>query len=134
MSYQFFIFGLALWMMGWTNVHAASPMNCTKEGKIRHRYNGKMRVEAAKYCVDSSKTRLFSIDCKKCRMEDHDFDFIDLSDLMGTVGSPGFKLCRRVGGQPQIVSFLFNGKWGNPRPLYFFGWILFKYRISLLFI
>lgn len=92
--------------------HAEEPLQCEK-GQIRSVTSGKVTVTDFKYCYDkATKSQLFSPNCrsKKCVAFDYPEE-LRFKEFIGPTGSPGFKVCRKVGGIPQIVEFSVSGKW-----------------------
>lgn len=67
-------------------------------------------------CTNSDKTTLYSIKCK----EDYCGHFFrqklrenSIKDtfLFSSLGNPGFKICRMIGGSPRIIEFKIDGNW-----------------------
>lgn len=85
-------------------------------GEIRYKYFGELKLEKAQYCYNDSKTELQSQSCfeGKCQLIE-DFKVktreVDYYSLGSQYGTPGFKLCKIIGGLPQVVEFRVSGEW-----------------------
>ena len=105
------LFSKIILMAGfWT--HADEPLRCEK-GQIRSVTAGKAEVTDVTFCYDkATKSQLFSPNCrsKKCVAFEYP-EGLRFKDFVGPTGSPGFKVCRKVGGVPRIVEFSVSGKW-----------------------
>jgi hypothetical protein len=80
-------------------------------GKISQIEFGKLKEESADYCFNGDKTVLLSKNCqqKKCRAFEDKRKF-KISELLSQIGKPSFKLCRELGGQPEIIEFFVEGQ------------------------
>jgi len=108
---RFFVSVLALVFMTAAIAGEKDSVKCT-EGKIRTSAFGETVITRAKICHGEMIENFASASCrnKKCsafkvrkRYYIHEF----LSD----VGTPGFKLCRELGGAPEIVDISVDGSW-----------------------
>lgn len=85
-------------------------------GKIKYIFNQKEVIKDIDLCVLEEKRGiiLLSPSCKdqSCKeiMDPHKRP-INLSKYSETLGSPGFKVCKELGGKPQILEFLFPSKY-----------------------
>jgi len=88
-----------------------SANNCY-DGKIRLRRFGKYELSMSKYCTNNESTILIGYTCrsKSCDALNKKI-MLDDGTLYSEVGKPGFKLCRELGGDPQIVEFLVSKRW-----------------------
>jgi hypothetical protein len=73
------------------------------------------KAERASYCLRDKPYQLLSENCLggKCELlsrvqkaKDADFETAD-----ATVGNPGFRLCRKLGGEPRVIEFRKEGSW-----------------------
>ncbi len=57
-------------------------------------------------------TIIHSPNCENssCVTEDENFVF-NMNDLLSSVGKPGFELCRKLNGTPQIIEFQVDRIW-----------------------
>lgn len=90
----------------------AQPDLKCEGGEIRYLLDGKMEFEKSTYCYNADKTVLLSYECveKKCAKSFIKSD-ISKSELSSVIGAPGFSLCRKLSGTPQIIEFRAEGKW-----------------------
>jgi hypothetical protein len=88
----------------------ALELTCVS-GKISQIEFGKLKEESSNYCFNGDKTVLLSKNCqqKKCRAFEDKRKF-KISLLVSQIGKPGFKLCRELGGQPEIVNFFVQNR------------------------
>jgi hypothetical protein len=87
---------------------------CKTGGKIKYIYKGVAKTEAAAYCYSADHSYLVSPGCrlgKECAALAGTLRQIPDSALSGSLGSPGFKLCRRAGGDPQLLEYFDGEKW-----------------------
>lgn len=103
---------LLLSMLLGLSAHAADT--CLDNGKIRYRKFGKMTEENASYCFDKSTGSLSSQSCKKGNCEavnaiGKKSDKEVAATANSAFGTPGFHMCRALGGEPQIMEY-FDGK------------------------
>ena len=81
-------------------------------GKLRYIAFFKVQIIQAKYCTNRDRTALYSLSCKNKNCDAFKQIFtINEDALYSEVGKPGFRLCREVGGDPQIIEFSANKKW-----------------------
>lgn len=91
---------------------AYSAEKC-EQGEVRYIHNKKSISQKLKFCVEETNRGSFvlsdSCSGKACKLlENPAARPVDLTSYKGTVGSPGFKVCRELGGQPQIFEYKFN--------------------------
>lgn len=92
--------------------------SCTK-GSIRYIHNKKIKKENIVFCIDQDKRDkfIYSKNCKGLMCDQVKEPWrkgIDLGKYPSSVGSPGFKVCRELGGSPQIIEFQINdGEWNQ---------------------
>lgn len=92
-----------------TPVQAAN-YTCVK-GKISQTEFGKEKITPLEYCFNKDKTELVSKSClkKKCQAyKDH--RKFDINQFHSAYGKPGFKLCRELKGQPELLEFYVDNK------------------------
>ena len=84
---------------------SAEDYICSK-GKITQIYFGKLLEEKAEYCYNQDKTSLISKSCldKKCSAFTK-IGIFDFNEFSNTVGNPAFHFCRKLGGNPEMVTF-----------------------------
>lgn len=68
-------------------------------------------VQKTEYCVNADKTVITSKDCAKlnCAI----FNKVKLlksKPSFYSFGNPGFKICREIGGHPELIQFTSNAK------------------------
>jgi len=107
---------------------------CVPEGKIRFALpDGGYEVRKSSYCTNSGHWVLISQSCirdtAKCRkaIRRHAVDSAREAlpgsgqvEFGGEYGTPGFKMCREMGGNPRFLEFLDAGEW-HPTDACFFG-------------
>ncbi|MNJ94881.1 hypothetical protein D3C87_125840 [compost metagenome] len=83
----------------------ASPIICT-QGKVTKVEFGIVKNEALEFCTNSDKNVFLSKSCrdKKCTAFQKNKKYA-LSEVMSPMGNPGFKMCRLLGGEPEIIEF-----------------------------
>ena len=86
-----------------------------KKGKIKYTYKKELKEIEMQYCTDedSRDKFIYSKNCKglSCeQVKDPAKRPINLGKYPSAVGSPGFKVCRELGGSPQIIEYKINGK------------------------
>ena len=95
-----------------TSAYASSE--CV-EGKTRHILYNKEVITNENYCYDLESGMLFSSDpCasdKVCMSKDLDSIDFKLSSTNFEIGSPGFKICDKYNGKPQIMDFWADNQW-----------------------
>jgi hypothetical protein len=88
-----------------TNIAYTSEFTCTT-GKIEQISFGKMLSEKSSYCYNKTLTNLISLNCYKTHCEKTLSNTkYKIQDLISTVGKPGFKLCNKLNGNPEIITF-----------------------------
>jgi len=82
------------------------------QGKIRATTLGKIAIENVEYCYNKDRSSIISANCKSGQCQAL-FGTSDLTmrELMSAYGTPGFKLCRSMGAQPQLIEFESQGEW-----------------------
>ena len=95
-----------------------SPGNAFSEcidGKIKHIFHNKEIITNENYCYDLESDMLYSSDpCadgKICISKDLEPIDFKTSELNFEIGSPGFKICEKYNGTPQIIEFWAETKW-----------------------
>lgn len=90
-----------------------AQLSCQANGKIKYIYKGEEKMEVAGYCFSADHSYLLSPGCQNqpCAALSGSLPKIPDSDLAGSLGSPGFKLCRKVGGEPQLLEYFDGEKW-----------------------
>jgi hypothetical protein len=88
----------------------ASDLTCSI-GKITQRTFGKVYSESKEICYNQDKNILVSRNCenKRCMAYSSKQRF-SFNDLFNEKGKPGFVLCRKLGGDPQLIDFYVNNK------------------------
>ena len=86
----------------------ASEIECTK-GIISQFRDGNELKENSHFCYNQDKTRLTSYGCQKNQCVPTTGP-IKMNDLFSSIGTPGFKLCRQLGGRPEIIEFFVDSK------------------------
>ncbi|WP_413580752.1 hypothetical protein [Bdellovibrio sp. HCB288] len=89
----------------------ADSLTCTR-GVIRQTTGGAVIAEAADYCFNEEKNRLISKNCKNrdCPAFDR-LKIVNFSEIYGQHSNPGFNLCRKLEGHPQIIEFKVGKEW-----------------------
>jgi hypothetical protein len=87
-------------------------LDCQKS-KIQYITFGIKSVENSYFCTNQYKDLIISNNCKnkKCYAYKASHLKYRVSSLSSEVGKPGFKLCRKLKGKPQIIRFLVLKKW-----------------------
>lgn len=99
------IFNKFLIFFLYSNLIYSSEFKCT-EGKIEQISFGKTITETSSYCYNPSKTNLLSLHCYKTHCEQKLSDKkYKIDELLSTIGNPGFNLCRKLNGNPEIITF-----------------------------
>ncbi len=95
------------------SLHAES-IGCIK-GKIRFVEGKKEIIQNEDYCYESLPRKIYSSGkCKesfKCFAQMTKPIHLKKMDVAGQVGSPGFKICEKIGGVPQIMEFWDEEEW-----------------------
>lgn len=104
-------FGLLIFSF---SVHAGKDFGCIS-GKLRFLEGKTEKIVNETYCYDSLLRKIYSSGrCKpntKCMA---DFDkpiMMKMDELSGERGSPGFKICEKVQGVPQIIDYWDGDHW-----------------------
>lgn len=86
---------------------------CNAGGKIKFIFKNETKIEAASYCFSADHSYFLSSDCrqKPCAALGKGLKKIPDSALTGKLGSPGFKLCRQAGGDPQLLEYTDGEHW-----------------------
>lgn len=85
------------------------------DGQIRFIEGKSEKIIKEKYCYDALLRKIYSSgQCRpntKC-MADFDRPIVlKLADVSGETGSPGFKICEKINGVPQIMEFWDGDRW-----------------------
>lgn len=86
----------------------ASEFKCTK-GTISQIADSKEVKETSHFCYNRDHTRLVSHGCQKFECVPNK-SVGKFSDYYSEIGTPGFKICRKLGGEPEIIEFFVDGK------------------------
>ena len=85
------------------------------DGKIKHIFYNKEIISNENYCFELESDMLFSSDpCadgKICISKNFDPIEFKISEKNFETGSPGFKICEKYNGTPQIIEFWTGKKW-----------------------
>jgi hypothetical protein len=87
---------------------------CLKSGQLRFIDQGLQSTKVADFCFSEDRSYFLSSSCQRnqdCLALSTDLSEIKKPALAGKVGSPGFKLCRRAGGTPELLEFYDGKKW-----------------------
>ncbi|MCP4915233.1 MAG: hypothetical protein GY909_19085 [Oligoflexia bacterium] len=88
------------------------------EGMIEYIYKKKKVKKKLNFCFDKDKRDkyIYSTNCKglKCKpLLIPEKRPVNISHYKSSIGSPGFKVCRELGGSPQIIKYKFDKKWNQ---------------------
>ncbi|KHD88643.1 MAG: hypothetical protein OM95_07505 [Bdellovibrio sp. ArHS] len=91
---------------------AQSDLHCAS-GSFRFLTNGVTSTSKSFYCYNSDKTQLYSKECKnqKCPLAFDSKKYFNFSDLHDENSNPGFNLCRKLDGKPEILEFQADKEW-----------------------
>ncbi len=78
------------------------------QGEIRYIYQKKEFKESSHYCFNATKTSLTS---KSCEQQECLKGLAKVKFSYHGVGTPGFTLCQKYGGKPQILEFKVKDQW-----------------------
>lgn len=80
---------------------------------VRHRAYGIVKEEKVQACINNNGTALYSANCQKaaCLEKYKNRHLPRLKGYSSTLGSPTFRLCRDLGGRPQVIDFKFGSQW-----------------------
>lgn len=94
-------------------VASAEEFECLSGGKLRFLALGSRHEESSSYCFDKTRSLFLSRSCheRECAAKKAKGCEVPAEKLRGEVGTPGFKLCKAVGGEPQILEFHDGKKW-----------------------
>ena len=85
------------------------------EGKIKHTLKNKVILSNENYCYELESSTLLSSDpCpdeKICQNRELIPIKIKMSEVSNESGSPGFKICEKYNGIPQIIEFWATDEW-----------------------
>lgn len=102
---------LILWLLLPTICLADNDMTCTRSS-FRSVTGGKTSITAHTFCYDKTKTKLSSKDCRRQQCQafklKKKFEF---QELYQGIGNPGFALCRKLEGHPEILEFQVKKEW-----------------------
>lgn len=83
-----------------------------EESKIRIETFSEVKTIEEKICYGEEVVNFTSLSCKKQKCSAFKFPKrFYISEFLGPMGTPGFKLCREVGGSPEIVEIFVGGLW-----------------------
>lgn len=88
---------------------AAAELTCLK-GTIKKLYEMKEITEPSEFCTNAEGNVLISKTCEKLDCL-KDLPLAEVKFNTAGVGTPGFALCRKLGGGPEIVEFQVKEKW-----------------------
>lgn len=108
------IFPLSLLFLSLNN----SALECI-DADIKYTFNKKVIKEVLPLCY--SESTFFSKNCKdkKCLALNVLEKSIDKTNLISTVGSPLFEVCRRLGGAPKLFSINIKNQWKDSSYCYY---------------
>ena len=96
-------------------ITSASASSDCVEGKTKHIFHNKEVITNENYCYDLESSMLYSTDpcagekiCTSKNLNPIDFK---LSEIDFETGSPGFKVCDKYSGTPQIIDFWAENQW-----------------------
>ena len=85
------------------------------EGKIKHTFKNKDVLSKENYCYELESNMLLSSDpCpgdKVCQNKELKPIGIKMSEVSNESGSPGFKICEKYNGIPQVIEFWATDEW-----------------------
>lgn len=93
-----------------TSAAGAQDFDKCISGQIRVQSFGEVKVTRENYCYDQELVNFVSESCRhrKCEAFRGAYRYY-AQDFLGPFGTPGFKLCRELGGSPEIVDFFAKG-------------------------
>ncbi len=84
----------------------AADYRCV-EGEIRQTVQGIENVRKSSYCYAMDMSEIVSKNCRKQNCSAYRVGKrYYAKELLSRNGTPGFRLCRELGGEPEILSFL----------------------------
>ena len=87
------------------SISYAAEFSCVS-GNLRQVEFGKIKTESAEYCFNKDQTILISKNCQSMTCEAFKGNRkYRIDELLSQMGKPAFKLCRNLGGQPELVEF-----------------------------
>lgn len=91
----------------------ALEFTCIKNGEIKILFDAEVTVEKASYCTNKDGNILISENChrKNCTKQLKPVKFDLDREVDSGIGTPGFTLCRMMGGKPEIIEFKLNEQW-----------------------
>ena len=82
------------------------------DGKIRVVTFSETKVYREKICYSDNVVNFHSASCKKQKCSAFKVQKrYYIGEFIGAIGTPGFKLCREMGGAPEIVEVFAEGLW-----------------------
>ncbi len=92
------------------SISFAEDLTCIT-GKISQTTFGKTNAEKSTYCFNKNKTTLASKSClnQTCKAY-QSTGKVSYKELYSEYGKPGFVLCRKLKGEPQIIYFYVDNK------------------------
>lgn len=90
----------------------ANQLECGRI-EIKKTLNKDIQTVRAQACTNKDRTLLISENCRNRKCEALSFDplLISKKDLASQLGKPGFKLCRKLSGEPSLIEFKIKNKW-----------------------
>lgn len=104
------IFNKIIFIFLFFNTGFSKELDCIN-GKIEQTSYGKLITEQSSFCFNDAKNLLISKECYKnhCEKELSKRKFT-IDELYSEIGKPGFRLCRNLKGNPQIITFYVEKK------------------------
>ncbi|WP_413578132.1 hypothetical protein ACLVWU_06275 [Bdellovibrio sp. HCB290] len=90
----------------------AASLTC-QTGSFRMPYDGATKVvKAQTYCFNEDRTELYSKDCQSRKCSAFNLEIqVKMADLLNESSNPGFNLCRKLGGKPELLQFEASAEW-----------------------
>jgi hypothetical protein len=97
------------------HILADDEFECELHGRVKYILDKNEIIESADYCIQEITGHIISKSCygekSKCQALAASGVHIERGRLTSEFGTPVFKVCRIVGGSPQIFSYFKSGKW-----------------------
>lgn len=108
---------LLIFLLAIFSVGLMAKEKCS-EGTIQYIYKKKKIEKKLSFCFDEDKRDkyIYSKNCKglKCKqLLIPEKRPVNIKQYKSSIGSPGFKVCRELGGSPQIIKYSFGKKWNQ---------------------
>jgi hypothetical protein len=88
-------------------IHAAA-LDCGK-ARIKSQSFGKATLSTARVCTNKARDQLLSENCRKGKCAALQFKLATALPVGGSVGKPGFEMCKAAQGMPELIEFQFKG-------------------------